>query len=82
MLNNYAPKDYIPEGEIFAWNDRPNCTTSRGGDIWCQLTYAHDGGLKTDGWVNAHFLRSTTNQRLLACLFQSPCADDGSTPFH
>ena len=87
MLTNYAPNDYIPEGKIFTWKRRPdagNCTSGRGGEIWCQLTYPHDGGIKTDGWVSAHFLRSTTTQRLLACLFQNrdpDCADDGAAPF-
>ena len=86
LLTNYAPKDYIPEGTIFTWKGRPdagNCTASRGGEIWCQLTYTHDGGIKTDGWVSAHFLRSTTTEMLLACLFQNPdpnCADDGAAP--
>jgi hypothetical protein len=84
MLTNYAPKDYIPEGKIFTWKRRPdagNCTAGRGGEIWCQLTYTPDGGIRTDGWVSAHFLRSTTTQRLLACLFQNPCTDDGAAPF-
>ncbi len=75
MLTNYAPKDYIPEGQLFTWNVRPNadnCTVGRGGEIWCQLTYTHDGGIKTKGWVSAHFLRSTRTETLMACLFQTP----------
>jgi hypothetical protein len=75
MLTNYAPGDYIPEGKIFTWKSRPdagNCTSGRGGEIWCQLSYTHDGGIKTDGWVSAHFLRSTATKMLLACLFQTP----------
>ena len=50
MLTNYAPTDYIPEGTIFTLKDVLNagkCTAGRGGDIWCQLTYSHDGGIKT-----------------------------------
>ena len=84
LLTNYAPKDYIPEGKIFTWKRRPdagNCTAGRGGEIWCQLTYTPDSGITINGWVSAHFLRSTTTQRLLACLFQNPCTDDGAGPF-
>ena len=80
MLSNYAPKDYIPEGQIFTWKGRPNagnCTAGRGGEIWCQLTYTHDDGIKTNGWVSAHFLRSTTTEMLLACLFQTPDPECG-----
>jgi hypothetical protein len=80
MLTNYAPKDYIPEGKIFTWKRRPdagNCTSGRGGEIWCQLTYTHDGGIKTDGWISAHFLRSTTSEKLLACFFQTPDPECG-----
>jgi hypothetical protein len=85
LLTNYAP-DYVPEGAIFTWENRPDasiCSVGRGGEIWCQLTYTHDGGIRTGGWVSAHFLRSTTNQMLLACLFQNPdpnCNDDRAAP--
>jgi hypothetical protein len=88
MLANYAPNDFIPEGTIFTWKGRPNagnnCTTGAGEEIWCHLTYNHDNGIKTDGWVSAHFLRSTTSQIMLACLFQNPdpeCTDDGAAPW-
>ena len=67
-------EDYIPEETIFTWKHRPdasNCTTGRGGEIWCQITYTHDGGIQTVGWVSAHFLRSTITNTLLACLFQN-----------
>jgi hypothetical protein len=84
MLTNYAPNDYIPEGKKFTWKSRPdasNCAAGNGGEVWCRLTYIHDGGIKTDGWVSAHFLQSTITGTLLACLFQNPdpdCADDGA----
>ena len=80
MLTNYAPNDYIPEGKKFTWKSRPdNCAAGSGGEVWCQLSYIHDGGIRTDGWVSAHYLRSTITGMLLACLFQNPdpdCADD------
>jgi hypothetical protein len=87
MLTNYAPNDYIPAGTIFTWkkpSDGGTCTGGHGGEIWCRLTYTHDNGIRTDGWVSAHFFRSTTSQILLACLFQNPdpnCADDGAAPW-
>jgi hypothetical protein len=87
MLSGYAPKDYIPEGTIFIWKKPPDagsCKGGRGGEIWCRITYTHDNGIITDGWVSAHFLRSTASQNLLACLFQNPdpnCADDGAAPW-
>jgi hypothetical protein len=74
MLTNYAPNDYIPEGKTLTWKRRPdagNCTSGRGGEVWCQLTYTHDGGIRTDGWISAHFLRSTATEMLLSCLFQT-----------
>jgi hypothetical protein len=80
VLSDYAPKDYIPEGTIFTWTNRPDanvCTAGSGGEIWCRLSYDHDG-ITSQGWVSAHFLRSTTDQMFLACLFQNPdpeCTD-------
>jgi hypothetical protein len=86
MLSDYAPNDYIAEGKIFTWKGRPDaCTAGRGGEIWCQLTYTHDGGIKTIGWVSAHFLRSTRTEKLLACLFPNhdpDCADGGAGSAH
>ena len=84
LLTNYAPNDYIPEGTRFTWKSRPdagNCAAGSGGEVWCRLTYTHDGGIRTEGWVSAHFMRSTITGMLLACLFQNPdpdCADDGA----
>jgi hypothetical protein len=84
MLTNYAPNDYIPEGKKFTWKSRPdatNCAGGSGGEVWCRVTYPHDGGIRTDGWVSAHFMRSTITRMLLACLFQNPnpdCADDAA----
>ncbi len=82
MLTNYAP-DYIPEETIFTWKNRPGasiCTVGRGGEIWCQITYTHDGGIQTVGWVSAHFLRSTITNTLLACLFQNSDPDCAPPP--
>jgi hypothetical protein len=80
MLANYAPKDFIPEGTRFTWKSRPDdCAAGSDGEVWCHLTYTHDGGIRTDGWVSAHFVRSTITRTLLACLFQNPdpdCSDD------
>ena len=64
-LAYFAP-DYIPEGTIFTWKkpaDADNCTAGHGGEIWCRLTYTHDNGIRTEGWVSAHFLRSTTSEK-------------------
>jgi hypothetical protein len=74
VLSDYAPKDYIPEGTSFTWTNRPdgsNCTVGSGAEIWCRLSYDHDG-ITSQGWVSAHFLRSKTDQMLLACLFPNP----------
>ena len=82
MLTNVEPNDFIPEGTRFTWKSRPeDCTAGIGGEVWCRLTYTHDGGIRTEGWVSAHFMRSTITGMLLACLFLNPdpdCADDGA----
>src|SRR5262249_27366716 len=64
LLSNDAPNDYIPEGTRFTWKSRPDagdCAAGSGGEVWCRRTYTHDGGIRTEGWVSAHFLRSTIN---------------------
>jgi len=73
VLSDFAPNDYIPEGTSFTWTNRPdgsNCTVGGGGEIWCRLSYDHDG-MTSQGWVSAHFLRDN-NGVLLACRYATP----------
>jgi hypothetical protein len=73
VLSDYAPKDYIPGGTIFTWANRPDagiCTVGSGGEIWCGLSYDHDG-ITSQGWVSAHFLRDNYGV-LLACRYATP----------
>jgi hypothetical protein len=69
VLSDYGPQDYIPKGSIFTWDSRsaPNCSVGYGSEIWCHLTYAHDG-TRTEGWLSAHFLRDNYGL-LLACRY-------------
>jgi S1-C subfamily serine protease len=73
VLSDYAPKDYIPQGTIFTWTNRPDagiCTVGNGGEIWCGLSYDHDR-VTSQGWVSAHFLRDNYGV-LLACRYATP----------
>src|SRR5262249_17040772 len=76
LLSNYAPNDYIPGGTRFTWKSRPdagNCAAGSGGEVWCRLTYTYETGIRTEGWVSAHFLRSTIMGRASIHFTCGPC---------
>ena len=74
VLSSYAPNDFIPQGSVFDIRDVSGCKIGRGNEIWCPVTLNRDG-LKFNGWVSAHFLRSQRDGVLLACRFNTPDPD-------
>ncbi len=71
VLSSYAPNDFIPQGTVFDIQDISGCKIGRGDEIWCPVSW-NQYGLKFNGWVSAHFLKSQRDGLLLACRFNTP----------